>query len=253
MDGDDAWTMTATMLAFLVLLLLVWKTWSKADGVSSAAGDGPASFNDDGNFPFGVHEVQGRRSYMEDRWKVCGDLRPKGAAAMGEEGSSVEPLGGGWRSAATSLYGVFDGHGGDRASEFCRQRLPHNVVAQASYRSDLSEALRCGFLETDRQFLVDAAEGEFEDGTTAIVVAIRNGRYYAANAGDSRAILVKENGSVVELSHDHKPNNPEERRRVEDAGGFVLMPRGHGVWRVQVRACAIDAVRVSRGRSSRCS
>ena len=120
--------------------------------------------------------------------------------------------------------------------------MPHNVVAQPTFRSDLSEALRCGFLETDRQFLIDAhagdANGKFEDGTTAIVVAIRNGRYYAANAGDSRAILVKASGEVVELSKDHKPNDPDERRRVEAAGGVVIMPRGHGVWRVQVRACA---------------
>ena len=118
--------------------------------------------------------------------------------------------------------------------------MPHNVVAQPTFRSDLSEALRCGFLETDRQFLIDAhagdANGKFEDGTTAIVVAIRNGRYYAANAGDSRAILVKASGEVVELSKDHKPNDPDERRRVEAAGGVVIMPRGHGVWRVQVRA-----------------
>jgi serine/threonine protein phosphatase PrpC len=44
---------------------------------------------------------------------------------------------------------------------------------------------------------------------------------YCANVGDSRAIAVQKNGFVIELSHDHKPNDLIEKERVEKAGGFV--------------------------------
>ena len=44
---------------------------------------------------------------------------------------------------------------------------------------------------------------------------------YCANAGDSRAILVRQ-GRAVPLSIDHKPSLPGERRRVLHAGGRVI-------------------------------
>jgi len=41
-----------------------------------------------------------------------------------------------------------------------------------------------------------------------------------ANAGDSRAVLCRA-GVAIELSRDHKPGSPRERRRIEAAGGSV--------------------------------
>lgn len=55
-------------------------------------------------------------------------------------------------------------------------------------------------------------------GSTAVVAAIRNGVITVANCGDSRAVLCR-SGRAVELSHDHKPESPSERRRIENAGG----------------------------------
>ena len=43
---------------------------------------------------------------------------------------------------------------------------------------------------------------------------------YIANSGDSRAVLGTAEG-VEGLSDDHKPNRPDEKKRVEDAGGVV--------------------------------
>jgi serine/threonine protein phosphatase PrpC len=45
---------------------------------------------------------------------------------------------------------------------------------------------------------------------------------YVANVGDCRAIMSVERGfRLHELSHDHKPNLPAERERVEQAGGKI--------------------------------
>jgi len=48
-----------------------------------------------------------------------------------------------------------------------------------------------------------------------------------ANSGDSRSILGRA-GKVIALSEDHKPENVEEKRRIEAAGGFVEDNRVNG-------------------------
>lgn len=49
------------------------------------------------------------------------------------------------------------------------------------------------------------------------------------NVGDSRAILCSD-GRASPLSNDHKPNKPEEKRRIHALGGRVVysfgIPRG---------------------------
>ena len=42
-------------------------------------------------------------------------------------------------------------------------------------------------------------------------------KLYVANAGDSRCVLAR-GGEAVPLSFDHKPDNEEEKRRIEAAG-----------------------------------
>lgn len=41
-----------------------------------------------------------------------------------------------------------------------------------------------------------------------------------ANAGDCRAVLCRK-GQAVDMSQDHRPSYPLERKRVEELGGFV--------------------------------
>nr|CDS26069.1 protein phosphatase 2C [Hymenolepis microstoma] len=50
--------------------------------------------------------------------------------------------------------------------------------------------------------------------------SVRRVFLYVANAGDSRAVLCRA-GAAVELSEDHKPEDPPERARINAAGGTV--------------------------------
>jgi len=43
---------------------------------------------------------------------------------------------------------------------------------------------------------------------------------YSANVGDSRAILCRGN-RAIRLTIDHKANDPEEAKRVQEAGGYI--------------------------------
>lgn len=50
-----------------------------------------------------------------------------------------------------------------------------------------------------------------------------------ANVGDSRCVVGSmTNGTTTSLTDDHKPSNPEERARIENAGGFVMGDRVNG-------------------------
>jgi protein phosphatase 2C family protein 2/3 len=51
---------------------------------------------------------------------------------------------------------------------------------------------------------------------------------YVANAGDTRCVIAAK-GKAKDLSIDHKPDLPTEKRRVQRAGGFVEEGRVNGI------------------------
>jgi len=69
----------------------------------------------------------------------------------------------------------------------------------------------------------------FSSGCTAVVVLLDRKRrlLWCANAGDSRAVLLR-GGAAVALSYDHKPEDALESRRIELAGGHVVDGRVDG-------------------------
>jgi hypothetical protein len=168
-----------------------------------------------------VCEKQGRRPYMEDTFFILHN----------------------YISTDSHLFGVFDGHGGSRASVFSRVELP-NVLrrhlalqgidkdigdgvrggsssAAREQRLSVSTAFSAAFLEIDRLFLDIARSEGLRDGTTALVALLRENRLHVGWVGDSRGILCRQ-GRFVRVSEDHKPDRPEERRAVEARGGTVI-------------------------------
>lgn len=59
-----------------------------------------------------------------------------------------------------------------------------------------------------------------DSGCTAVVAVLRQNELVVGNAGDSRCVLCR-NGEALDLSVDHKPEDDEERKRIEAAGGKV--------------------------------
>lgn len=105
----------------------------------------------------------------------------------------------------------------------------HNIVArQKCFKAkDYSQALRDGFLSTDRAILEDANYQQEQSGCTATTAIVTGNKICVANAGDSRTVLgVK--GIAKPLSFDHKPQNEGERSRICAAGGFVEVGRVNG-------------------------
>jgi protein phosphatase 1L len=126
-----------------------------------------------------------------------------------------------------TFCGVFDGHGGDHASQFCSDWMSSYLRNDENYPYDLGLAMKNAFNHVDDDFV---ATGQ-PDGTTACCVTLVGGRrIVCANAGDSRAIVVRRDGSIVRLSRDHKPGMPDETRRISELGGRVIY---WGRWRVE--------------------
>ena len=58
-------------------------------------------------------------------------------------------------------------------------------------------------------------------GSTACVVLFGENDIFIANAGDSRCILLDKDGIVRHKTTDHKCSNQEEKKRIEQAEGFI--------------------------------
>ena len=70
-------------------------------------------------------------------------------------------------------------------------------------------------------------------GTTVSVVILRGRHMFVAHVGDSRVVLASNMGETLKaipLTKDHKPDNPEEKERIESLGGEI--GRSSGVFRV---------------------
>uniref|UniRef100_A0A672FNJ7 Protein phosphatase 1L n=1 Tax=Salarias fasciatus TaxID=181472 RepID=A0A672FNJ7_SALFA len=163
-----------------------------------------------------VYSIQGRREHMEDRFEVLTDIVNK-----------THP----------SIFGIFDGHGGEAAADFAKAHLPEALRQQLlayerekevslSYPSILEQQI----LTLDREMLDMLSTTYNEAGTTCLVALLSDQELTVANVGDSRGVLCDKDGNAVPLSQDHKPYQLKERKRIKKAGGFISF---NGSWRVQ--------------------
>ncbi|XVF10425.1 hypothetical protein REPUB_Repub07fG0181700 [Reevesia pubescens] len=164
----------------------------------------------------GLISVIGRRRDMEDAVK----------ASVGE-------------IQGYDFFAVYDGHGGVGVANACRDRMHHLVVKEVEERTrggkglEWEKVMAACFAKMDEEVSGDHEVGA-EDvvlktmGSTAVVVLVGREEVLVANCGDSRAVLCRE-GTAVALSCDHKPDRPDERERVEAAGGKVINWNGSRV------------------------
>ncbi|XP_057800995.1 probable protein phosphatase 2C 51 [Salvia miltiorrhiza] len=199
--------------------------------------------------------LQGRREYQEDR-VVCNldlELPFSGDPGFFYPGEEV-PV-----ETSIGIAAIFDGHGGDEASEMastmlssyflmnvvfgaykrvlpsyeeynktqCRLRRMPAVIDRRSLRSDLEEALLRTIKDIDSEFSKQAVDKGYVSGSTGTIALLFEGQLLVANVGDSKALLCFTKGDsskdvyVEELTRDHHPDRADEKARIEAAGGFI--------------------------------
>jgi serine/threonine protein phosphatase PrpC len=142
-----------------------------------------------------------------------------------------------------NIFGVLDGHGvnGHHVSKFLSEYLVKQIInsKEISGITNLDaiyqimkranyELLITVFLNADKMLGKQKFDVSFS-GTTCVLVIQIGRNLICANVGDSRAILIYDkygdknlkNPAIFELSHDFKPDLPDEKKRILLLGGMV--------------------------------
>ncbi|XP_068641710.1 probable protein phosphatase 2C 8 [Aristolochia californica] len=164
-------------------------------------------------------EDKGSRHSMEDAWVVLLD-------------PSLEHPG----KLRCAHFAIYDGHGGRLAAEYARTHLHSNVLSAGLPRElmDVKAAKKAileGFRRTDELIIRESAAGGWQDGATAVCIWILGQSVLVANIGDAKAVLARSalvNGDrtnnslkAIVITREHKAIYPQERARIQKAGGSV--------------------------------
>ena len=148
---------------------------------------------------------------------------------------------------------------------------------EANDANDIYEKLKYNDYEIIRYFFKQVNDELYDtnfdvhfSGTTCVLVFKIGQKIICSNVGDSRAVLINKNKNdissnkdltkldnsnyeFIELSHDHKPENKEERERIEKLGGEVAQEyfignedKPAGPFRVWNKGCNYPGIAVSR-------
>ena len=124
-----------------------------------------------------------------------------------------------------SLFSIYDGHAGNRCCEYLKAYLHHYIFDSEFFPQNPIKAIEQGFKNCENNFLnsINSQNQKIDSsGSCAIIVLIINDSCYIANLGDSRALYSFDDGKkFFQLSRDHKPNDPIEKKRIYNEGGNI--------------------------------
>ena len=156
-----------------------------------------------------AESVQGGRRHMEDRHV---------SVAHGD----------------AEFHAVYDGHGGAEAADFLAAELHPETFRQLQRLPErtperVEAAVRRAFDLVNGRLRTQRGLGPWV-GSTATVLLLWGGHRHAlcAGVGDSEAVLLRRGEGASPLVRTHKPDHPDELRRIQRAGGFVEAGRVDG-------------------------
>ena len=182
---------------------------------------------------YGLSCMQGWRISMEDAHVTILDMRKVaklGSEAGGdnEEDKEAEKPVEAEKRDQIAYFGVFDGHGGEKAAQFTGKMIPHVLKDTVGYKKqDYVKMFKDGYLAMEVAILEDEEMSKDPSGCAATSVLICDDKIVCGNAGDSRTVMSID-GKCKALSFDHKPTNEGEKARIVAAGGYVDMGRVNG-------------------------
>ncbi|MCQ2817117.1 MAG: protein phosphatase 2C domain-containing protein [archaeon] len=129
--------------------------------------------------------------------------------------------------------GVVDGHGveGHHVSKYLINHLPQNLNKELKKtkkyihdKENLEKTLNSVFVDTNKDLCEQKNIDTQFSGSTCVTIILKKNKIISANAGDSRAVLgrcIDGKWEAIELSRDHKPNDPDESKRIISRGGRI--------------------------------
>lgn len=138
-----------------------------------------------------------------------------------------------------SVFGVFDGHGvnGHFVSRYLKDYFGNfftkteNYLMHTEPEGNLT-VKKCYEHLSNLYFIRQACASVDEklkrqkfdtrlSGSTGVIIVHIEDKIICFNVGDSRAIYINDLYEAVQISKDHKPNLPEEKKRIQNMGGRV--------------------------------
>ena len=156
-----------------------------------------------------VSDEKGGRDYTEDRFEILEEKDIK-------------------------LFGVYDGHGNEKVSEWLSKNFLREVSAiikKYSLPNDenrIREEIFSLFLRIDKFLCNKFPKG----GSTVIIVVIYQGYFIFINLGDSGALLYSDDKKEIFKTKDHKPSDDDEKARIHNSKGGRLFFH-YPIWRVR--------------------
>jgi hypothetical protein len=200
---------SATLMTVSTLANLPYKYYPTAEFSSKACA------NISG---YGMNSYNGKvKKYNEDRIKAITEYHPNKTIII--KGAEVKPT--------VSYFGVFDGHGGKKCSDFLKEHLDSYLFNSSYFPRDPYKAIRESFKKAEDNFCAIAYDPKNnilidKSGSCALVMLIINDILFSINLGDSRALYSYDTGKYLyQITRDHKPNDEIEKQRIENAGGQV--------------------------------
>lgn len=135
-----------------------------------------------------------------------------------------------------NFFGVFDGHGGKKVSQYLRNNLPNFFLTKFDKNIYTKNDLFTKYINQVYDFLQNNLKEKHPRaveycGSTACIGIQNKNTFWVINVGDSRAVLCNKKGESVQLSVDHKPNYSEEKKRIESLGGKITFDGSD--WRIK--------------------
>lgn len=193
---------------------------------------------------------------------TCEEMNPSRRSSF--EDCSMYAPSGTWNCPDENMafLAVADGHGGRDIVEFLEDGLLYHVSQELQIEeqepdeepenlsnNSIPKRLERAFLMTDIHSkalgltnsgatvavcLITRGRDIYEDGTDTTTSNIDDSeidnswRIYAANAGDAR-IVMGHGGKAHRMTRDHRTDDPEEVKRIEESGGFIFKNRVLGI------------------------
>mmetsp|Transcript_3960 Transcript_3960/g.5489 ORF Transcript_3960/g.5489 Transcript_3960/m.5489 type:complete len:366 (-) Transcript_3960:34-1131(-) len=138
-----------------------------------------------------------------------------------------------------TLLAIMDGHAGALSAQYTAAELMYKIERSSAWNMYLkvspedrknhcdliSRSLIEAYVAID-EGLLNLTDMDFS-GCTAVCTVITPWHIICANVGDSRCVI-RSNGVTIAMTEDHKPSQPLEKLRIENAQGFVVMDRVNG-------------------------
>ncbi|KAJ5184976.1 hypothetical protein N7491_007156 [Penicillium cf. griseofulvum] len=172
-------------------------------------------------FDAGAGQSQGGRKYQEDR---CALILPDRFPSNSQD--------------KVAFFAVYDGHGSALVSEHVNNTMHHLLGRRPELaRDDWAGAIKAALAEEDRilldTFKYQSVEPAISGSTVAICcINLTKGELVISNLGDTHVILAERDLQtehpyhIRRLTEAHKPGNPREKTRIEQAGGAVVNRNG---------------------------